>query len=94
MRDYIEVKQIPFGDKTLRSKNELSLVVLKDDNMLHCEDYSLRIDCYAYTMEELKRYIEEDIKISWKNYVLFDPNELTFEALYIRNTLLRIFEEI
>ena len=92
----IEVDIIICDDRKLHMKEHLTLKpVLDDSEQLYTVEYpELGISAFAYTRQELTEEIEDDICYLWEEYALANDDELSDDALTLKNRLLSAIEEV
>jgi hypothetical protein len=92
----IELEYIPYGDRKLHFRNQLVLVPVMDDTeQLYTVSYpELGLETFAYTRHELTDDIKTELVYLWDEYAKVADNELTTDAIALKNSLLAAIEEI
>lgn len=85
----IKIHKIPFGEKTLIRRESISLPVTKSDCgnyfMIKSEDLGMQLSEEA--LEDLEDVFQFMLRMTWEDYVMDDRENLTEDALKIRDHL-------
>ena len=80
------------GDKTLYFKNGLIMSLTFNDGLLIAEYPDLELYCCGETIEELDAAIKDDLRFTWINYVDCSINELSKDAVVLRNKFMQLID--
>lgn len=85
----IKVHKIPFGEKTLIRRESIYLPVTKSDcgNYFMIESEDLGMQLSEETLEDLEEVFQFMLRMTWKDYVMDDRQNLAEDALKIRDHL-------
>lgn len=85
----IQVHQISFGEKTLIRRESIYLPVTKSDcgNYFVIESEDLDMQLSEETLEDLEEIFQFMLRMTWKDYVMDDRENLAEDALELRDHL-------
>ena len=86
------LNEIPYDDKTLVFKDKYLINYDIEEGYYTMSDSELGISCYGISYEELCEDIKDNISANWEMYVDCDENELSEDAIELRNKLLSRLE--
>ena len=86
--------EVKYDDVVLKLKKEFCVQYYKDEVGYHTEDEKFEIFCYAETIDELRKEINENLVVSWKLYVDCSEDELSEDAKELRNLLLQYMKKV
>lgn len=92
----IELDVLIYTDKTLKFKYPFILTPELDETeqLYIIENSDLGIDLFAYTRAELLESLKEHILSLWEEYAQESDDNLTKDALILKNNLLKLIEEV
>ena len=88
----IELKKIPYEAKFLKFRNRYLIPYTIEEGYYCAEDRVLGIGCYGESYEDLCEDIKENISANWEMYVDCDIDELSKDAIILRNNLIKYIE--
>lgn len=92
----ILLSEISYGDLTLRFKNPVHLIPELDETeqLYKVSFQDLCIDINEYTRIDLENAVSEHIVFLWNEYAKEKNENLTNEAIILKNKLLQLIEEV
>lgn len=90
--NYMMIDEIPYEDKVLVLKDKTLLNYGIEDGYYYLTNDDLGISCYGKSYEELYEDVKDNISANWEMYVDCDINELSADAVDLRNKLLNNLE--
>ena len=97
--EFITINQVRAQNTKLKFKNPLKVSITKrfadeGDYLLVGENEEINLYVFAYTLEDLKKEINQQIAMMWDEYVRPDPENFANDALRLRGRLMERIEEI
>ena len=95
----ITINEVYSQNTKLKFKNPLKVSIAKTfadegDYLLVGENEEINLYVFAYTLEDLKKEINQQIAMMWDEYVKPDPKDFANDALRLRGRLMERIEEI
>ena len=95
----ITINEVRVQITKLKFKNPLKVSIAEkfteeDDYLLVGENEEINLYVFAYTLEDLKKEINQQIAMMWDEYVSPDPENFANDALRLRGRLMERIEEI
>ena len=95
----ITINEFYSQNTKLKFKNPLKVSITKrfadeGDYLLVGENEEINLYVFAYTLEDLKKEINQQIAMMWDEYVRPDPENFANDALRLRGRLMERIEEI
>ena len=95
----IIINEVYVQNTKLKFKNPLKVSIAEKfteegDYLLVGENEEINLYVFAYTLEDLKKEINQQIAMMWDEYVKPDPENFANDALRLRVRLMEHIEEI
>ena len=95
----ITINEVYSQNTKLKFKNPLKVSIAEKfteegDYLLVGENEEINLYVFAYTLEDLKKEINQQIAMMWDEYVKPDPENFANDALRLRVRLMEHIEEI
>ena len=96
---FITINQVHVQNTKLKFKNPLKVSITKTltdegEYLLIGENEEINLYVFAYTLEDLKKEINQQIAMMWDEYVRPEPENFASDALRLRGRLMEHIEEI
>ena len=94
---FITINEVHFQNTKLKFKNPLKVSITEDSTseyLLIGENEEINLYVFAYTLEDLKKEINQQIAMMWDEYVRPEPENFASDALRLRGRLMEHIEEI
>ena len=96
---FITINQVHVQNTKLKFKNSLKVSIAEaftdeGDYLLIGENEGINLYVFAYTLEDLKKEINQQIAMMWDEYVRPEPENFASDALRLRGRLMEHIEEI
>ena len=97
--EFITINQVRAQNTKLKFKTPLEVSIAKTfadegDYLLVGENEEINLYVFAYTLEDLKKEINQQIAMMWDEYAIPDPEDFASDALRLRGRLMERIEEI
>ena len=95
----ITINEFYSQNTKLKFKNPLKVSIAEKfteegDYLLVGENEEINLYVFAYTLEDLKKEINQQIAMMWDEYAIPDPEDFASDALRLRGRLMERIEEI
>ena len=96
---FITINEVQDQSTKLKFKNPLKVLITgtftdEGDYLLIGENEGINLYVFAYTLEDLKKEINQQIAMIWDEYVRPDPEDFASDALRLRGRLMEHIEEV
>ena len=96
---FITINKVHVQNTKLKFKNPLKVSIAEtftdeSDYLLIGENEEINLYVFAYTLEDLKEEINQQIAMMWDEYVRPDPEDFANDALRLRGRLMEHIEEM
>ncbi len=89
----MEIDSFVVGSRTYRFKKPLMFEDESTKELLFFSNAELRIIVYGSSLDECEAGIREELEMLWEEYALASDNELSKDAIKLKERLLGMVEE-